>query len=693
MAVKVPATTDLIPNPLHQFASWTYTWSLWWLDTDDHNALMDLGDVDTAMAWSPTYPNSFVVAEDSGAYADKRFPMDKYATLPPSLQAMATPGVLGLNYQIQDVQISTTFGLNATTEHSNLLSGTMTVLEPYGVTFIDTLVAASWDGAQFNNYTQHPMMLQLDFHGYDDAGNILPDTATNIFRKRFPITMTAIKINVSNKGAEYKIQFSPAGHAGHQEENAKTPKNFQITAGTVKEFVDDFKQQFNDYYITEVKRGNAGYGDSIDFVIDADIASSTIVNPKETPLTKADSNTSDITLTKNVWAIPAGTSIVKVITRLISHTSWLQNEQLGQDGTKADSNQTNITNLIKTVASAKIQGIGVDNLRNTYPREFKYMVHQYPTWKGSHPAMPTMPDSTPHTIKSYNYLYTGQNIDILDLKLQFDTTYYTSVLSYNKQLAATQTTAQTGGDIALTTAPSINLMPSSLGLGIPELLSIPTLTPFRVKNLVNDRNITSHMNTSGSPGAIVAADVMQSTFSKLNGDMLKVDLTIVGDPTLLKQDDWAYIPNPLTSSIFNSWDTMGQSDFARSYGHVRTDAGELIVSLTINTPFDIDTDYEGTGLVYPNPWTKQSLFSGQYTILKVDSTFRSGKFEQVLHLARYINQDFNKAFASQTNTGRVATIDPVKTNQANQTQSNSTNSSDVIPYDSTRAGGNGTWSI
>lgn len=664
MAVKQPIVTDIIPNPLHDYASYTYSWSLWRLDVADYNNLVSCKDVDTAMAWMPG-PTSYVVAEDAGMYPDRRLPNSS-----------------GLNYQIQDVQLSTTFGLTKTAENSNLLSGSLSILEPYGVTFIDLLVEASWDGQKYNNYTQQPYLLQLDFHGYDDKGQPIPQSATSVFRKRYPIQLLAVKVAVTNKGAEYKLSFAPMGHVAHSEEYGKTPKNFQVKAGTVKEFFDDFTEQFNDYYIREVKDAKAQFGDSIKFDIDPDILNSAIVNPDETSLTHADPNSPDVTLTKSGWAIPAGTSIVKLITKVIAHSSWLINDQLGLEKPKTDTDQTTITNLVKTTVETKLQGVdrngspvqstGVDAMRNVYPKAFTYNIHQYSTWKGSHPAMPSLPSSIPYTIKQYNYLYTGKNIDVLDLKLNFDSTYYTAVMSYTRQLAATQATAQSGADAKLSLAPVLNLIPSSLSLGVPQLNAVGTVTPFRVKNIVNDRNVTTGMNTSVRPAAIVSADVMKSAFSSLNGDMLKVDLSITGDPTLLRQDDWAYSPSPTTSSIYNSWDSLSQFGFAKKYGHIRGDAGELIVTLTINTPIDIDTDFNNNGLSIPLPSTKVSLFSGQYTILKVDSKFASGKFEQTLHLARYINADYDQAFNQSLNNSRS---DSTKTSQQNQSESNSTNGS------------------
>ena len=124
MAIKIPYPTDIVPNPLHTYASYTYGWSLWWLSVTDYNELSNMPDVDVALAWEPKA--SYVVAEDGGQYPTQRLPT-----------------TFGLNYQIQNVQLKTTFGLNQQTQHSNLLSASATIIEPYGFTLFDALAAAS----------------------------------------------------------------------------------------------------------------------------------------------------------------------------------------------------------------------------------------------------------------------------------------------------------------------------------------------------------------------------------------------------------------------------------------------------------------------------------------------------------------------------------------------------------------------
>ena len=49
-------------------------------------------------------------------------------------------------------------------------------------------------------------MLQIDFKGFDDSGNPIPETEMLRHRKRFPITILTAKVNLTNKKREQKIK-------------------------------------------------------------------------------------------------------------------------------------------------------------------------------------------------------------------------------------------------------------------------------------------------------------------------------------------------------------------------------------------------------------------------------------------------------------------------------------------------------
>jgi hypothetical protein len=122
--------------------------------------------------------------------------------------------------------------------------------------------------------------------------------------------------------------------------------------------------------------------------------------------------------------------------------------------------------------------------------------------------------------------------------------------------------------------------------------------------------------------------------------MINVKLTILGDPTLLKQDDWFYTPDPVDAINYNNISGVSQAEFAEKYGHIRFDTGMVPISLIINTPIDMDLDITNQGLVYPPIGVTPSLFGGQYFIREVENRFTSGKFIQVLTMSRMINSDF-----------------------------------------------------
>lgn len=634
---------------------------------------MSKPDVASALAWNPG-ANSYVIAEDSGLYPTRRH-----------------PATMGLNYHIQDVQFKTAIGPNQISKSSNLLSGSMTILEPYGVTLIDSLVAASFDGTRFADYALHPMMLQLEFKGYDDKGNPIPDSEMVLHRKRFPIVMKHMKLTVTGKGAEYKIDFAPTSQQGMDANFEKTAEEYTIVAGTVKEFFQQLEAKYAAYQGTQVATNRVDFAEFINFDIDKTIADSKIVYDKQVPLTISDPAAKGIKLDKTTFTIPKGSSILDVINRVMSHSDYLIKVQLKLEdkvgGPLSKDDQTKVFNSFKTLSSVEYQGKDssgqihanvFDTQRGRRVMNVTYKIHQYTNWNGSHPAIPLFPDSIAHTIKDYNYLYTGKNTDIVDLKMEFNTTFYTAINTYNTQFASSQSSQDTGNETDANLRGVVSLNPSNLATFVPQLNLVPSATPMRYRHVIGDANSTTGMNVKHRPAAQVAADVIKSIYSSSptgNGDMIKVALTIVGDSTLLKQDDWYYIPSPTKSDDYNSWDTLSHSDFVAKHGHIRMDHGQIVVRLTVNTPIDIDADIGGNqGLVYPQPGTRPALFSGQYYIIHIDSKFVNGKFEQVLHLSRYLNTDYPETFnLAQKNNRSDSTNDSVVTGTNNDLKTVPTN--------------------
>jgi len=662
---KQIAQTGIVSNPMHQFASWSYCWSLWWLDVTDYNALMGQDDIISAMSWQPG-SSSWVIAEDSGLYPNRRF-----------------SGSLPLNYNIQTVDFETTVALNDVTRSSNLIDGSITVVEPYGVTFIDQLVAMSYNpnSGKYENYTEQPLMLQCDFKGWDDNGNPVPDSQVAVYRKRFPIKITNVGVEVDKGGATYKIDYVALGNSAHDTEYATIPVQITVTAGTVDEFfngANGFVTQLNAFYLAEVPTA-AYFADQYAFNIDHDIANSTIVDPKQTTLTNADPSSGLINTAKQTFKFAAKTAIIDIIDNILAHSSYFTKSQnininTASNSTSANGDGTSILSLYRTTTKVEFQGANgqdvydnaFDPLRQHRCKLTTYNIHQYPSWDGKHPSTNTsLADSGPYTIKNYNYLYTGQNIDIIDFKLSFDTTYYTTIMAYQSAVASTNVSGDTGTDITQNNTPVIAINPAIV-------ISAPNLTPYRYRAQKVNKNLTAGGNKESHIDSIVVADVIKSVYSNLSGgDMVNLDLTIVGDPTLIRQDDWYYSIDPGAFNDYTNWDSVSQAAFVKKYGHLRFDTGELVVTVTVNTPIDIDDGaYNDTGLMYPqmdgtNTYT--SLFSGQYKVVTIKNSFANGKFEQTLTLVRYMQTDILKSFGAPVQRlGQTNTTSAVQSSYSNQ---------------------------
>jgi hypothetical protein len=636
--VKQITQTSIVPNPLDAYASSTYGISLWWLGLQDFDLLTAQRDV-SATSWNPTTANgSYVVAEDSGLYPQSRVPGWPF------------------NYNIDRVNFTTTIAHSEQGNTSNIVSGTLTIIEPYGITFIESLLTAS-ALTPGDNFTMHPFLLQIDFFGYDDNGDLMSQSVQNTLRKQCPIQLTKSKIDLTANGTEYTFTFAPYSEKGHDEIRGKIPQVLSVVAGTVNEFFNGpqgLAAQLNAFYINDQKTAqNAVLADQYEFLIDPSIASGTLGNPASRSLGKSDPNSSNVDISKANFTFSAGTSILTIIDQVFSQSSFLTQTQLNLGpAPQMAGNQTTPVNLIKTQVAVKLQGARnspdtvvtntPDIQRNQYPVLITYSLHQYPNYQGKHPAVGSLPDSRPITVKDYQYMYTGKNTAIIDLKLNFNMSYYTAVLGYTNSVAASQATQLSAASIQLQAEGATKITAPVLAAGgVAGLNNVQTVNPPRYGYLVGDRNKTIGAGLVNDSSSQTGADVLKSVRDGTNGDMVNIKMTIVGDPTFIKQDDWLYIVDPTNdSSIYNQWDTMSQADFAAQTGHMRMDVGEVVVAVTVNTPIDNDTDITNMGLVYPIPGSRQSTFSGQYRVIQLKNSFEAGSFTQELHLARYIPDDY-----------------------------------------------------
>ena len=138
-----------------------------------------------------------------------------------------------------------------------------------------------------------------------------------------------------------------------------------------------------------------------------------------------------------------------------------------------------------------------------------------------------------------------------------------------------------------------------------------------------------------SVGAFQAlADVQYDYLVNPQGDMVNVDMKIMGDPAFLGQD--FAIPMKVGANAVGEQirSKIGPNLWDPQIGAFNFDNGEVIIKLNFKFPSDFDEN-QGT---YNFNTEAVPQFSGLYRVIRVESRFDNGQFTQNLTMARCLNQ-------------------------------------------------------
>jgi hypothetical protein len=623
-------------NRLHNYASWTYRLSLFLLSKDDYHTISDS-------------PESFVPKNCIVAGAGKNVTSLNSGTKHPEFLD---------DFYFEDMRIQTMVGMNAQSKSSNALDFNFTIVEPYGLTFLDRLLVAT-KGLDSKNYTDMPYLLQIEFYGHKDDGttDFLPIPGT---LKRFPIRLVAMAIDVGVNGATYKITATPYNSGAFDDKIATAGVNLQVNGDTVEKFfsapgvakvgqaiadqrtevdgapkkiaisnvqvsVDSLTAGLNGWFEYQKSEKARDHQDIILFEIDEKIAKSKIIRenvvpPNKTQMAKA--GTQEGTQiskgsliggnpTRKDWVINAGTTVLKIIDQVIRSSDYIHKQiadpndpkWAGKSGEDIAAELKKPLQWYKVIPSVRLGEF--DEKVNRFSKIITYHIKEYTVADSKHPLGPKEKPSTWH--KEYNYLYTGQNVDVLDFKIEFNALFY-QMLSINR---SNQQTSQVNAS------------------GKKEATQIDFKDPDNGKNSAQPKQteIKASDGTNAESKTQTIDDIQKNLYQNAKGDMINITLDIVGDPDFIKQDD-VYI-NP-SQGTYDA-NTKTANNKIAGTGSLVMDRGELFAKVTFKTPVDIDLD---TGLLREDTRYRQSSFSGIYRILSVMNMFGQGVFKQNIDMIR-----------------------------------------------------------
>lgn len=217
-----------------------------------------------------------------------------------------------------------------------------------------------------------------------------------------------------------------------------------------------------------------------------------------------------------------------------------------------------------------------------------------------------------YSLREYNYIYTGKNVDLLSFKLNFNTLFFEAVpaaMGQDQAPPARDTVARSNKTEPKTNSDPISVSQKNL-VGTGSIQTTPENTQ------VNTDSGTTHQD---DPYVVLARNMHNAIVNSSSG-LLTGEVEILGDPFFLVTGGIGnYNPKPADPS----------KPQLTVDGEANHNYGEVLVILKFRNPIDIDP---ATGKYNFDP--RLVSFSGVYRVITVTSTFKDGVFRQKLNIVR-----------------------------------------------------------
>jgi hypothetical protein len=231
-------------------------------------------------------------------------------------------------------------------------------------------------------------------------------------------------------------------------------------------------------------------------------------------------------------------------------------------------------------------------------------------------SAPNYEDLQKNIAKGYEYIYTGQNVDLLKFDIQINNLFYAGVNSSAEKDTAKGSDPNTSGPGGQT-----NQKTTQTPVGSAPAAQVASGGRARPK-----RDPEELEKAKGGTGFKDTEQAVAENFHKVfvkgsSADLITTNIEILGDPYWIVDSGFAnYFAQP------NETNPQSTADGTMNY-----EAGDVYVYLAFKTPLDVN---EKTGLYDFQNLTKESPFSGIYRVTMCESNFSEGVFKQKLTCIR-----------------------------------------------------------
>ena len=646
---KKPSVEDYpnnVPNPLFKYASYNVIFTLSALtqaELEDPQTLLKGTEHDIIVRSSGIgnpNPTDNLSAENKAILKSDR------ATN--SLRDARENLRRGRDLYFSKVRMLNVPSLNAQRRLTSVTNIEMDIIEPMGISLLDKI-----RGAAANcNYLDHisaPYMLTMEFRGFDEFGKPIPEADQQMLKRKIPIKLTNMELDVNKGGTTYSVKAVPMNEHGFVNHHIYLRTSGVIKRGnSIQDTMDSLAAIMNRQTEDESKQSLVEIPDTYEIIVDPEFAQE---QATAQGLGMGDigvggqSDARENAILKKAGQVKQNDSLLTIMTELMKSLPRFQRERsLKEFENKIKKSGKNIKpedmyfNYFFIESSVIPDSSRFDRIRGKHPRKIIYNIVPYKihAYALADPGSSTGTNFEQFVKKTYNYIFTGDNLDILDLNINYRVAYFQTRLKDIQGKSASDKFSKTQGQ----DEPDV------------EVDDPATKDAFRDPSFIHQSEVgTTTSVTSGiNKGNATELDQRLDALSNPTADMVFVRMSILGDPAYLGQSQ--FIPttarreNVLESNRKKLAFSQGNRDvWNEIYGNFNMGFGDPIIKLNFRSPTDIN---DTTG-VYELAKDEQIAFSGLYRVVQVDNMFEDGKFIQELQLVRFNNQG-DKPYAPQAAT-------------------------------------------
>jgi len=587
---------------------------------------------------------------------------------------------------IDNVIIDSTVGAGSREAGQSIASNIrFEVFEPYSMNGFLEAMSVSAKAAGYPDFLKASFCLRIKFQGWRDTADInTPPEDIDFSTRYFCVSITECNVDVGESGTKYHLVTAATNQMGFGQTNILS-NDIKITGNTVGEVLTNFFDAINQMIQSRTEKqtdqkGFDTYELSVPKLVTVDTPQDTLQAMLYSPPTQnhvGDPNYQNSELlsakindelkstnvfkfgdpaqfkngymfsnvpgatTANSQASPAtgglnpkegtivfaaGASIHECIAGIIRDSEYTRNLLSEENLKKAEQGNQQITYFTVRIETS-LNNNTYDSTNNKYFANYRYVVEpfQIPLTMvpGYRQSKLEYKDIKAEVKRSYNYIYTGKNEEIIKFNLKFDNLYFDSIPALMGNVTDVSSSAGAGASPANTVDAKTAENKTDKA---EEQKSSPTTAP-KESVAVNTKSTTEVATQLGqksgqaqlTPYYQLAKNLHEAVLNRTA--LVMADLEILGDPYFLCTSGMGKQNLILLSPGFTN---TGEAPYTQ---------GELLISLTFRTPIDFDP---ATGFMKFDE--KLAPYNGLYLVTTLVNTFRDGQFTQKLTLNRLPGQ-------------------------------------------------------